>query len=124
MRRGPRLAVLAAAAALVACSDAGPGALTATLDGPQPVGALVVEVRGAGVTGVEGAGDARVFADPSPATKDVRRVVVVSASGAPSFRIQVQDVSAEAPTVTLVSAVDAANQPLASLAGYQVRVAR
>lgn len=123
MSRLVGILTLAALLGVGACDD-GPGSWTATVEGPVAVGAALVEVRGEGITGFEGAGDSQVFPDPTPATRGVRRVVVVSPSGAVSFRITVEDAATAPPAITLVSAADLASQPLAALGGFSVRVAR
>lgn len=112
--------------ALAACGDdgpEGPGELAATLGGPTPVGAAVVEVRGTGVTGFEGAGSTRTFSG-SPSAGVHRVVLVATTPGDLHFRIRVQDRQSDAPSVTVVSAVDAQNAPLSSVAAYSVKVTR
>jgi hypothetical protein len=108
-----------------ACEPSGPGSLTATIEMPAPTGAAVVELVGPRVTGFEGLGGTRVFPAPATAVDTVRRVVVVSPGGTSlQFRVDVEDVRADAPRGRVVEAVDPANQRVTSLAGYAVRVAR
>ena len=121
--RTARALALAALLGAAACDD-GPGTWTAAVEGPGPVGAALVEVRGDGVRGFEGAGDSRVFADPSPSRGGGWRVVVVSPSGSAAFRIRVADGEGPRPAVTLLSAADVADRSVTALGGYEVRVAR
>ena len=122
-RRAPLL--LLVALALAACEPSGPGELTATVRTPRPTGALVVELTGAGITGFDGAGDARTFSGPLDAAADTQRVVVVSASGERiRFRVQVRDLGDSPPTAVVVSAADTDNDPIDALGGYSVRIAR
>jgi hypothetical protein len=116
---------VALALAIAACEESGPGSLTATVRAPVPTGAVVIELVGAEVTGFEGAGDSRAFAaDPMPGDT-VRRVIVMSPSGASlQFRIQVEDVSSLAPRGAVVDAVDPSNRKITALTGYQVRISR
>jgi hypothetical protein len=122
MRRAGGVLALAALLGLAACEPSGPGTLTVDVG---PVGAVVVELTGTGVVGFGGLGDARTFEAPAVAGALSRRVVVVSPTGANvRFKISVEDVGALFPTATIVSAVDAANEPIDALAGLSLRVSR
>ena len=108
-----------------ACEPSGPGDLAATVQAPVPTGALVIEMVGRGITGFGGLGDARTFASSPLRGAAGHRVILVSPSGAAlRFRVQVEDVSENPPTATVVSAVDTSNRPIAALTGYTVRIAR
>jgi hypothetical protein len=119
---------LAAALALgaAACEETGPGTLAASVRAPVPTGAVVIELVGAGVTGFEGEGGTRVFAaEPLSAADTLRRVIVMSPTGAAlQFRVAVEDVSQPPPRAAVVDAVDPANRKITALAGYAVRIAR
>ena len=122
MRRALLALVVVAAAA---CEPSGPGPLGGVVEGPLPLGAVVLEIRGTGITGFEGAGDTRTFADPAdPRASNQRVVVVGSAAGELRFRVHVEDVSGLLPTATALSAVDANNRPIESLAGIFVQISR
>ena len=119
MRRALLALVVVAAAA---CEPSGPGPLAGVVEGPLPLGAVVLEIRGTGITGFEGAGDTRTFADPRASNQRV--VVVGSAAGELRFRVHVEDVSGLLPTATALSAVDANNRPIESLARISVQISR
>jgi hypothetical protein len=119
------LSFLALLTFVTACDSGpkGPGFLDATLQGPVPLGAAVVEVTGAGVIGFEGAGTTHVISRPSG--EGVHRVVLIGeAAGDLRFRVQVDEVRDATPSATVLSAADGANQPLTSLQPFQVRIVR
>ena len=117
-------ALLAALVLAGACEDdQGPGYLAASLEGPIPLGAAVVDVRGTGILGFEPAASTRVYSAVTP--DGVHRVVLVAE--APSdllFRIKVEDPSGVPPTAVLVSAADGANLPVTSVTPFRVNVTR
>jgi hypothetical protein len=123
---GVRMALAAALAlGLAACEESGPGALTATVRAPVPTGAVVVELVGATMSGFEGVGDVRAFAAEPMATDTVRRVIVMSPTGASlQFKIQVDDVSQLPPRGAVVDAVYPSNRKITTLTGYTVRISR
>jgi hypothetical protein len=100
----------------------GPGQLTGRLrSGPIPVGAIVLEFTGSGITGFSGSGETRLFfAESDPGVFQV--VMVTPTPGDMSFRISVQDVEAPFPTVTAVQAVGGDNGVIANLTGITVAV--
>lgn len=124
MRRVLALAVLTSGLLMSACDSGpkGPGQLTGRLrSGPIPVGAIVLEFTGVGVTGFSGSGETRLFfAESAPGV--FRVVMVTPTPGDMSFRISVQDVEAPLPTVTAVQAVGADNGAIANLTGITVEV--
>lgn len=127
LRRHRSLGAVALLAGLLAagCDSGpeGPGFLTARIEGPTPLGAAVVEVTGAGVTGFEGAQSTHVI--PRETGVGVHRVVLIGETpGELVFQVGVQDVRAAPPVATVLSAADAQNQPLSSLQAFQVQIAR
>jgi hypothetical protein len=122
LRRVGALALLAAAA----CDSGpkGPGYLSATIEGPVPLGAAIVEVQGEGVLGFEGAGTTHVFSAPG-STASLHRVVLVGESpGDLRFRVQVQELGDRPPSATIVSASGGDDIPLATVQAFQVRIVR
>ena len=115
IRRWIRPALLTgwiAVASLVACDDdprRGSGTLVARIHAPTvELGSATLEIRGSGIRGVEGAGDARVFARAQ--TDGSWRVVVVDPGGGELlFRIRVDDVADPLPSAVVTSAADTAN---------------
>ena len=124
MRRA--LAVVALVSGLLAgaCDSGpkGPGQLTGRVrSGPIPVGAIVLEFSGTGITGFSGSGATKVFfAENDPGV--FRVAMVTPTAGELSFRISVQDVEAAFPMVTAVEAVGGDNGALANLTGITVEV--
>jgi hypothetical protein len=124
-RRRLCVALLLATSLLSAC-DSGPkgsGFLSATLEGPVPLGAATLEVHGEGVIGFEGAGSTHVFSaqtDPG-----VHRVVLVGETpGDLRFRVRVQEVRDDLPSATVTSAAGGDNIPLATVQAFQVHIVR
>lgn len=133
-RRWPPLGrialVVVAALGAGACDDdpSGPGTLTgwvvSSVD--EPAGAAVIEITGEGIEGFETSGSSRVFSQTvRPPTEEegegLYRVVVVAPAGsALRFDVRVEDVAAGAPTATLVSVADTANEPIGSLEDYRI----
>ncbi len=102
----------------------GPGVLNATLTSTNQIGAVVLEVTGLSVTGIQPQGDTRAFSAVVNTQRGQHRVVLVSPDGGSMrFGIEVDDLGADEPTVTVVSAASTQNLP--SLAtGVVVRVER
>jgi hypothetical protein len=97
--------------------------VSASIEGPIPLGAAIVEVQGAGVVGIEGAGTTHVFTTPG-AAGGYRVVLVGDTPGDLRFRVQVQELADPLPTATLVSASGADDIPLATIQAFQVNVVR
>jgi len=89
----------------------GPGILDGTVEGPTPLGAVVLEVTGLGVEGFVGQGDTQAYGALLSPTDGRHRVVLVDRSGGLlQFGIRVSAVEAEPPLVTVVQATGADNQ--------------
>jgi hypothetical protein len=124
----PGLALaLAGLLALAGCDSGpeGPGVLTAKVTSPQPLGAVVLEFTGAGITGFEARGATRVFGAVGGPGRTRHRVVLVSPTGATEipFGIGFEDRSGEMPSVVAVAASSPANA-VVSAAGLKVRIER
>lgn len=122
---------MVAVLALGGCGDdlGGPGTLDGEVIAPVPVGAVVVELEGRGIVDVTGKGTTRAFwaevgsAEPSGEQMTVRAVLVADEPGDIDFDVEVEDLGAQVG-VTLVSAVDAANQEVASFQGWSAKLRR
>ena len=118
---------LSAALALAACDSGpeGPGVLTAKVTSPQPLGAVVLEFTGAGITGFEARGTTQVFGAVGGAGIQRQRVILVSPAGATEilFGIAFADRAGAMPSVAAVSASSPTNAPV-SAAGLKVRIER
>jgi len=91
-------------------SPRGPGTLVVTVDAGDALGAVTLEVVGPGVTGFEGLGTTETFGSLVSSREGRHRVVVVDpVGGTLRFGIRVQDVRADAPTVTVVAAAGTDN---------------
>ncbi len=125
-RKGFRsFAGAAALLATLACGDSGPGGpetLTATIEGPAPLGAALVEVTGGGIEGFEGDSSTEAFA--AELAPGVHRVVLIAPAPDLRFRILVSDAEEGAPTARVVSAVGTDNEVITLAAQYTVRIAR
>ena len=109
MRRRRSVLVLAALTLLAACDSgpSGPGTLSATVSGPTPLGAVLLEVTGIGVTGFVGQGDTRVY---GAAVGGKHRVVAVTGSGGTlRIGIKVDDLGAEPPVVVVLTSAGPGN---------------
>lgn len=103
----------------------GPGTLTARVSASgAEVGAAVLQVSGAGVTGFSGAGTSQVFSRSTDGSHTYRVVVVNPHPGPLAFRIDVEDLAAPAPVVRVASAADASDELLPPDAGARVTVGR
>ena len=91
---------------LVGCGDDGPGTLMVTLRAPDALGAVSLEVMGPGVLGFEGVGATEAYGGTVSSREGRHRVVVVDPLGGAELRfgIRVEDVSAQWPTLRVVSA--------------------
>lgn len=107
-----------------ACRDGGPGVLLVTVDAPDALGAVSLEVVGPGVRGFEPVGTTQAFGGVVSARQGRHRVVLVDrAGGTLQVGIRVDDVRGEWPTVRAVSA--AGTDDLERITGdIEVRVAR
>jgi hypothetical protein len=103
------------AVALSGCDlfgPSGPGTLEATVRADEPLGGLVLELVGEGVTGFAGRGDTRAVGRTVSVAEGRHRVVVVASEGRTlRFGIEVEDLGADPPSVRVVSAVDPSNRP-------------
>jgi hypothetical protein len=117
------LALLAALAAGCDSGPKGPGFLSATVDGPIPLGAAIVEVQGVGVIGFEGAGTTHVFTTLSQSGSQ-RVVLIGETPGDLAFKVRVQELRDGIPSATVVSAAGGDNLPLATVQAFQVRIVR
>lgn len=113
-RARPVAAVLLLAAALSGCDlfgPSGPGTLEATVRADEPLGGLVLELVGEGITGFTPRGDTRAVGRTLSVAEGRHRVVVVAPEGSPiRFGIEVEDLGADPPSVRVVSAVDPSNR--------------
>ena len=94
-----------AAAALAACDSgpSGPGTLSATVSGPQALGAVLLEVTGIGIQGFVGQGDTRVYGAELSALEGKHRVVAVTGTGGTlRIGIRVDDLGAPAPVFVVL----------------------
>ncbi|HSW28054.1 MAG TPA: hypothetical protein VLH75_01055 [Longimicrobiales bacterium] len=118
---------LSAALALAACDSGpeGPGVLAAKVTSPQPLGAVVLEFTGAGITGFEARGTTQVFGAVGGAGSQRHRVILVSPAGTTEipFGIAFQDRAGELPSVVAITASSPSNAN-ASAAGLKVRIER
>lgn len=97
--------LLVALATTSACSDDGPGTLLVTVEAPDALGAVALEVVGAGVRGFEGVGTTDAYGGVVSARQGRHRVVLVDpAGGTLRVGIRLDDVRGEWPTVRAVSA--------------------
>lgn len=120
------MAVLAALGS-IGCSDdpSGPGTLELLIRGPVPLGAAVVQITGAGVTGVDqpSVGWAELVPmAPAGSTPVHRLVLVQEQAGELRIRVRVLDVAAIPPVVSVIEASDQADLPLASLSSVEARI--
>lgn len=103
----------------------GPGVLTARVTSPQPLGAVVLEFTGGGITGFQGQGTTQVFGAIGSGGSDTHRVILVSPSGATEIRfgIEFADRGGKMPSVAAISAASPANAALTA-GGLKVRIER
>lgn len=109
--RWVRLSAFALLAAFAACDrgPSGPGTMNAVVEG-SGLGAVVVEVVGEGITGFEGLGDTQAYGALVSAVEERHRVVLVDARGGRvEFGIEVEDLSVDLPTVTVLFAANTDN---------------
>ncbi len=116
MRRLGRLAAWTALALvpLVGACDSGPegpGTLSARVTSPSPLGAVILEVTGAAVEGFQGQGDTQAYGATVSATQGLHRVVLVDRSGDGTihFGIEVSDLAADPPLITVVKVATPTN---------------
>jgi len=102
----------------------GPGLLTATVSGPEPLGGAVLEVVGEGIRGFEGSGGALVVGASTSAVEPRYRVLVVDPVGGElHFSIRVDDVARESIEAAVISVASPSNRALTSSV-VSVRVKR
>lgn len=98
----------------------GPGTLSATVVTSQPLGAVVLDFTGGGVTGFEPRGDTQVYSASLGGSH--YRVILVSPSGtAIRFGIKVSEMSAARPTVASVMATSPGNEAVLP-SGLQIKI--
>lgn len=126
-RRLGALLATVTALAVAACDSGpeGPGVLVAKVTSTQPLGAVVLEFNGGGITGFEPRGATQVFGAATSAGIVRQRVILVSPTGSTEipFGIAFQDRAAPMPSVVAVSAVLPSNVSV-SAAGLKVRIER
>jgi hypothetical protein len=123
--RAARVVAIGAGILAASCDSGpkGPGFLSATIEGPVPLGAAIVEVQGDGVIGFEGAGTTHVFT--TPAEPGVHRVVLIGETpGDLRFKVQVQELRDSPPSATIIQASGADDIPLATIQAFQVHIVR
>ncbi len=121
MRRGNRIftlarrvSVLGLSVALAACDSgpSGPGVLAGSIiaDGEAPGSALLL-FSGPGLVGAEGTGGTLAWASPPDDGLDEMRVLLVDTdpSGALTFEIEVRDLSASLPSITVLQLANREN---------------
>lgn len=99
-------------AALTACDSgpSGPGAIRATVNTDEALGAVTLEVVGRGVVGFEGLGDTEAYGAVVSAGQNRHRVVLVNPVGGDlEFRIRVEDVGGALPMIRVVAAAGTDN---------------
>lgn len=126
-------ATLVLALLVAACGDdgpSGPGFVEVQVQASEPLGAVVLELSGGLVDGVEEAsGGWQALGDVSGGASGVSaryRLVLVREQPATRLtaRIRVPDVAGQLPVATLVEATNASDQPVASLASVRAEVRR
>ena len=126
-KAGLRGAALLVGLALAACDSGpkGPGVLNATVEGPQALGAVVLEFTGMGVRGFEAQGTTQVYSVAGAGGAARQRVILVSPTGDTRIRfgIDLEDRGADLPGVVAVSAASPDNVPMTA-AGLKVRIER
>jgi hypothetical protein len=120
-----RWATAAFVIALAGCSDDpdGPGTLDLVVRGPAPLGAAVVQITGAGVTGADTAAPGWVElvpVAPSGSTPVHRLVIVQETAGELRVRLGVSDVSAPPPQVSVLQASDRFDLPVVNPGSLEV----
>lgn len=126
-RRFGALLTLGVALAAAACDSGpeGPGVLVAKVTSPQPLGAVVLELTGAGITGFEARGTTQVFGTAAGPGILKHRVILVSPAGSTEipFGISFADRAGAMPSVVAVSASSPSNVPVTA-GGLKVRIER
>lgn len=107
-------------ATLAACTDkdAGPGVVEVVVSDNFPLGAVVVEVTGEGITGVQDIpggwteGHARTNGNAMPS---YRVIAVAPEAGEITIRLDTERAGAPLPTAEVLEASDGADRPLLNL---------
>ena len=125
MRRLLVAVLLAALPFLAACGDegpSGPATVQATVRGAVALGAVVLEIQGAGIEAVEGTGGTQAFTAPLDAGGNrYRAVLVASSPGNPTFRVRMESGGAGELTAVVLSAADGRNDAITALGSVEVR---
>lgn len=134
---GWTLGVLALALTLVsaACRDegpSGPGSWNGLVrTSTTPPGAVILQIDGVGIQGVEGVDPAQAFArrtaggGASGQGSETWQVVLVTpAPGSIGFRVDVDELARGAPRAVVTSAADGEDQPLTEIASFSVTMSR
>jgi hypothetical protein len=128
MSVGRRLVALVLVAVASGCDeDRGPGTVQLTVAGDTPLGAVVVELTGSGIRGVDDLPGAWLEMSPvegAPGGGVHRLVVVLQEPGAVEVGIQVADLDDRLPRARVVQASGPEDQLLASSADVQATVRR
>lgn len=118
---------LAVTGLLGGCDDDGPGTVAVDVTAPFALGAVAVELRGAGFEAVEliGAGwlESNSFTDGSGAP-GLRIVAFAESPGDFGFRVRVRDIGKPIPLVRVVSASDGGNREVPALDDITMTVRR
>ena len=121
---GRRLLGALAILSLAGCDfgPSGPGTLAGTVVGTIPLGAVVLEVTGVGITGFTGQGDTQAYGALVSESAGRHRVILVDrAGGQIQFGIRVDDLGAERPVIRVLSAASPENAVLSTV-GIEVQI--
>ena len=92
----------------------GPGLLEGTVSAPA-LGAVLLEVEGAGINGFEGRASTRVYAGTLSGRPNVHRVILMDRDGGSlAFAIDVDDLGMDGPVVTVIQAAGTDDEPMSA----------
>jgi hypothetical protein len=112
---------------IAACESGpeGPGDLAGTVRSTgTALGAVVVEVVGAGIEDFQGAGGTKAFWARQENPNAYRVVIVGDGTSDLTFSVAVRDRGARVPRAQVVSAVDTENRLLPVTGDFRVRISR